>query len=141
LGKIVVGVDGSIHSKRALDWAHGQAKLIGAEIEAVATWEVPALWGIVPQVDMQAEASSILKAVTEEIVGSESDVKVHLRVLEGHAGPLLKECAFGADLLVVGSRGHGEFVGMLLGSVSSFLAATAPCPIVIVHDDEHSTQK
>jgi nucleotide-binding universal stress UspA family protein len=59
------------------------------------------------------------------------DLEVTTRVVQGHAAPLLVEASKGADLLVVGSRGHGEFVGMLIGSVSEYCATNAHCPVLI----------
>jgi nucleotide-binding universal stress UspA family protein len=64
-------------------------------------------------------------------------VVVHLKVTEGHPAFVLTDAARGAALLVVGSRGHGAFAGMLLGSVSEYCAAHAPCPVVVVrHPDD-----
>jgi nucleotide-binding universal stress UspA family protein len=53
-------------------------------------------------------------------------------VLEGHPAPVLLELAKDADLLVVGSRGHGQFTGMLIGSVSEHVVSHASCPVVVV---------
>ena len=53
------------------------------------------------------------------------------RVVSGHPAPILVEASKGADLLVVGSRGHGEFVGMLIGSVSEYCATNAHCPVLV----------
>ena len=59
------------------------------------------------------------------------DLSIDPRVVSGHPAPILVEASKGADLLVVGSRGHGEFVGMLIGSVSEYCAANAHCPVVV----------
>jgi nucleotide-binding universal stress UspA family protein len=63
---------------------------------------------------------------------SQATVETETRVIEGHPAPTLVETSQGADLLVVGSSGHGAFVGMLLGSVSAHCARHASCPVVIV---------
>jgi nucleotide-binding universal stress UspA family protein len=55
-------------------------------------------------------------------------------VVEGHAAKVLLDAATGSDLLVVGSRGHGEFAGALLGSISQHVVSHAPCPVVVVPD-------
>jgi nucleotide-binding universal stress UspA family protein len=52
-------------------------------------------------------------------------------VVEGHPAPVLVEASKAADLLVVGNRGHGEFVGMVIGSVSEHCAANAHCPVLV----------
>jgi len=56
---------------------------------------------------------------------------MEIRVIDGHPAPVLVEASKGAELLVVGSRGHGEFVGMLIGSVSEYCAAHALCPVLV----------
>ena len=53
------------------------------------------------------------------------------RIVEGHPAPVLVETSKDADLLVVGSRGHGEFVGMLIGSVSAYCVTNAHCPVLV----------
>jgi nucleotide-binding universal stress UspA family protein len=59
------------------------------------------------------------------------DIDVTFRVVQGHPAPVLVEASKGADLLVVGCRGHGEFAGMLIGSVSEFCATNAHCPVLV----------
>lgn len=63
-------------------------------------------------------------------------VKIESRVVEGHPAPVLVEASKGADLLVVGSRGHGEFAGMLLGSVSEHCVSNAPCPVLVLRGEQ-----
>jgi len=137
--KIVVGVDGSDSSKAALAWAIRQAQLTGAPLEAVMTWDYPISYGwmIVPEnVDLQADATAelekVVKEATEDIV--DPSVEITSRVVQGHPALVLMNEAADASLVVVGSRGHGEFAGMLLGSVSEHLSTHAPCPVLIVRD-------
>ena len=137
--KIVVGVDGSDSSKAALAWAIRQAQLTGAPLEAVMTWDYPISYGwmIVPEnVDLQADATAelekVVKEATEDIV--DPSVEITSRVVQGHPALVLVNEAADASLVVVGSRGHGEFAGMLLGSVSEHLSTHAPCPVLIVRD-------
>ena len=59
-----------------------------------------------------------------------------ITVVEGHPAPTLLDASRGADLLVVGSRGHGEFAGMLIGSVSQHLVSTAHCPVLVWRGDD-----
>ena len=83
-------------------------------------------------------AAKELADAISETVSSDSPVKISTSVQEGNAAQVLLEAADGADLLVVGSRGHGGFTGALLGSVSQHCAHHAPCPLVIVrHAREH----
>jgi len=68
----------------------------------------------------------------EKVRVTHPDVTIRPVVVEGHPAPVLIEASRGADLLVVGSRGHGEFSGMLLGSVSDYCTHHVSCPITIV---------
>ncbi len=132
---MVVGVDGSEPSLAALRWAARQAELTGAELKAVISWELPsaAYWVPFPEgLDLEASARKTLASALEETLGPDPAVPVTQVVAQGHPAPVLIDEAAGADLLVVGSRGHGEFAGMLLGSVSEHCVAHAHCPVVVV---------
>jgi nucleotide-binding universal stress UspA family protein len=132
--RIVVGVDGSPASQGALEWAVGQGALTGAVVEAVTAWHFPATYGgypIVAQTDWQSNAQTIQDIAVKEALGHEATSLVR-RVAQGHPVSVLLDAAAGADLLVVGSRGHGGFTGMLLGSVSEHVVAHAPCAVVVV---------
>jgi nucleotide-binding universal stress UspA family protein len=144
---IVVGVDGSDASLKALSFAIEEARVRGAQVKAVQAWHVPAVvyevgWTAAP-VDL-AEfpklAKATLTATLEQAAVAESGVEVSAVICEGQAADILCEQAKGADLLVVGSRGLGGFRGLLLGSVSQQCANHAPCPVVIIpHErDEES---
>jgi nucleotide-binding universal stress UspA family protein len=138
--KIVVGVDGSEHSDRALAWAIGEAKLRDVPLQVVAVWHVPAFVyggpGFTPQVETTLDET--FREVAEESSTAaaerarEAGVDVEVEVEFGQTVDQLLEAAKDADMLVVGSRGHGGFTGLLLGSVSSQCAHHAPCPLVIV---------
>jgi nucleotide-binding universal stress UspA family protein len=82
--------------------------------------------------DPASDAHKMLEDAIQKVRGAFSEVKFTPVVVEGHPAPALVEAARGADLLVVGSRGHGEFSGMLLGSVSQYCAHHVSCPITIV---------
>ena len=139
---IVVGVDGSEPSLNALRWAAEQARMTGATLRVLTTWQVATGTGWVPtfpvDYDPQAVARQALDEAVTETLGADPDVAVERIVKEGHAAPVLLAAAKDADLLVVGSHGHGAFAGMLIGSVSEHLVRHAPCAIVIVHCDKHS---
>jgi nucleotide-binding universal stress UspA family protein len=138
--RIVAGVDGSPSSKAALRWAIRQAGLTGAVVEAVTAWWYPTGYGMAPifdgAVDFEGDAGKTLAEALAEVSGLAPDVMVCPRVIEGHpAGVLLRE-ARGADLLVVGSRGHGGFAAALLGSVSQHCVQHAPCPVLVLRGDD-----
>ena len=133
--RIVVGVDGFESSKIALRWAIHQAKLTGAAVEAVTAWHVPAGTGWVPATDTpdyQEDAFTVLAEAITEMCAIDPDVQVCPRVVEGRAGQVLVDAAEGADLLVVGSRGHGGLAEALLGSVGHYCVHHAPCPVLIM---------
>jgi nucleotide-binding universal stress UspA family protein len=132
-GRIVVGVDGSPASARALSWALNQGVLTGAAVEAVNAWQVPQVPGgriSAMGVDLSAMSKEILRNAVD-VVGA-SPESVSERTVQGHPVKVLVDASDGADLLVVGNRGHGGFTGMLLGSVSGQVLAYAHCPTVIV---------
>jgi len=141
-GRIVVGIDGSEHSKVALKWAAREAGLSGASLTVVTSWDYPNSYGYpVPwpeDVDFAADAKSILDETITAALGATPEVELSREVIQGHAALILEDLSKTASLVVVGSRGHGEFAGMLLGSVSEFLATHAHCPLVIIRGDgEH----
>jgi nucleotide-binding universal stress UspA family protein len=146
-GKIVVGVDGSEPSTEALEWAAHQAELTGATLDVVTAWaygEEPTPFGIVPpvlpEVDPLTETRSKLDELVAAVRGRHKLITVRADVVRGHAAEVLLEEAQDADLLVVGSRGRGAVVEMLLGSVSEHCVRHAACPVVIVRSvHQHTT--
>ncbi|EHR52162.1 universal stress protein UspA-like protein [Saccharomonospora marina XMU15] len=142
---IVVGVDGSDGSRDALRWAVGQARATGDTIRAIAAWEIPVNFGYPPgyeDFDWAATARQSLDDTVSEVVGGQRDVSVSKEVLRGHASNVLVDASRDADLLVVGSRGHGAVVGMLLGSVSQHCVQHAECPVLVVRPTrKHSAER
>jgi nucleotide-binding universal stress UspA family protein len=140
--RIVVGVDGSEGSKNALRWAARIAAATGATIDAVATWELTSLYGwsalsAVPALySPQPEIEKSLNETVDEVFGADRPAGIRVQVLEGPAARTLLVAAEGAQMLVVGSRGHGGFAGLLLGSVSAKVAEHARCPVLVVHGTE-----
>ena len=133
--RIVVGIDGFESSTAALRWALHPAKLTGAVVEAMTAWQIPPGSGLLPPADMpdyQDDARLVLTEAIAQTCLVDTDVEVRPRVVEGRAGPVLVEAAEGADLLVVGSRGHGGLAEALLGSVGQYCVHRAPCPVVIM---------
>jgi nucleotide-binding universal stress UspA family protein len=134
-GRIVVGIDGSDASNAALAWAVRQAVLTRGTLEVVMTWEWPNSYGwavpIPDDFDPESDVSTVLDTAVAGITAQQPDLKVEARLISGHPAPALVEASKGADLLVVGSRGHGEFVGMLVGSVSEYCVTNAHCPVLV----------
>jgi nucleotide-binding universal stress UspA family protein len=136
--RIVVGVDGSVSSKAALRWALRQAHLTGATVEAVTAWEFPVMYGypapMIGGVNFEELATQIVKdAIAEATSGAGADA-TYYKVVEGNAASALIKESAGADLLVVGSRGHGGFVEALLGSTGQHCVHHATCPVVVIRD-------
>ena len=139
MSTIVVGVDGSEGSARALQFALAEARLRGANLKAVSAWHVPAIVyeaGWVPaELDLDDYPRFAQEALAKALAdgGAEtSGVEVTTVVTKGQAADVLCAEAKGADLLVVGSRGLGGFRGLMLGSVSQQCAHHAPCPLAII---------
>ncbi|WP_245194624.1 universal stress protein [Kitasatospora phosalacinea] len=137
--RIVVGVDGSPSSVDALRWAVGQAHAVGADVEAVTAWQhlsAPGWSGHPDDADFAAGiARKTLDAAVAEAAGPGRPVRIAARVVRGGAVASLLAAARGAELLVVGGRGHGGFAGALLGSVGQHCVQHAPCPVVVVRHD------
>lgn len=140
MARIVVGVDGSTPSKEALRWSLGEARLRGASLRVVYAWKLPIylVEGFAPveaipdPTGLSEDARRRIDAIVHEVTGGATDVRIEQRVVEGTAAEVLVDESVGAGLLVVGSRGHGGFAGLLLGSVSQQCAAHASCPVVII---------
>jgi nucleotide-binding universal stress UspA family protein len=133
--RIVVGVDGSEPSKAALRWAVPIAEASGARIEAVIAWDYPSTFPGPVYVDWRPDidAEKMVQDTLDEVFGSQRPPELKAVVRRGPARNVLLDASAGAEMLVVGSRGHGGFVGLLLGSVSAACAEHAHCPVVIVH--------
>jgi nucleotide-binding universal stress UspA family protein len=142
--QVVVGVDGSAESVTALKWAAHYAAATGATTTAVLSWHYPAAAGPAPigkapkpiSDEIRAEMQETLDKAVTEVFGAPSQPGVQTKVAYGHPAPVLVEESATADLLVVGSRGHGKFTGMLVGSVSIHCVTNAACPVVVVRGDE-----
>jgi len=133
--RIVVGVDGSEQSRLALVWALRLAEATGASIDAVISWHFPASlgWGYATEGwNPEADATKCLTDSVDEAFGAERPAGLRLLVREGLPANVLLDESQGATMLMVGSRGHGGFTGLLLGSVSARCAEHATCPVLIV---------
>jgi len=137
---IVVGVDGSPGSRRALTWAAAEAAEHGADLVVVNVWEhtlLPPAGSVsvsehyVPD-PSQRTAEDLLGVIKEEL-GEDPPVRVQPHVKQGRPAKVLIDESANADMLVVGNRGHGGFAGLVIGSVSQHVAAYAKCPVTVVH--------
>jgi nucleotide-binding universal stress UspA family protein len=136
--RIVVGVDGSPGSKSAVRWAARMASMTGARIDVIAAWEYSALFGLNLLPDFEFPAGDIERSLDEtvdEVLGADRPADLRIKALQGPAAETLVAAGKGALMIVVGSRGHGGFSGLLLGSVSARVAEHADCPVLVVHGD------
>jgi nucleotide-binding universal stress UspA family protein len=141
--RIVVGVDGSASSRAALRWAVRQARFTGGGVDAVIAWQIPVMlqnYGWAPIYaeeagDFAADARKRIDAALSEEVEPADSHLVSSRVVHGHPAQVLLKAAAGADLLVVGSRGHGSFADALLGSVGQHCVHHARCPVLIMRGE------
>ncbi len=140
---IVVGVDGSPSSIAALQLAVSLMPLAGDTLHAVAVWQHPIAFGrFSPPVEHDYEGlarEALDQAVTEAFPeGTPSQVvEIERRVVRGLAVEVLIQESRHAAMVVVGSRGHGGFAGLLLGSVSAALAERSQCPVLVAHGALH----
>jgi len=134
--RIVVGTDGSDYSVAALRWAIDEAIVHGDAVEVVYSWEFPPVIdplgvAMIPNADeLTASAERLLKDVLGKV--DTKSARVTARVVRGSPASALLTAAREADLLVIGRRGHGGFMGLLLGSVAQQVVHHAPCPVVVV---------
>lgn len=148
---VVVGVDGSAGAKEALRWALGEGRLRKSPVRAVHAWTFGYIGGSVEGYpywggslgsytslgvdlgDLHRAAEDLLERALADVGDEAGDVEIERQVVQGAAAEVLVSAATPDDLLVVGSRGHGGFVGLLLGSVSQQCVHHAACPVVVVH--------
>lgn len=138
-GIIMAGYDGSTSAKKALLWAAQEAELRKSELRVVHSWEYPTLpYGAYPSEgeDLEASAQEMLDAGVTFITEKFPNLKVTSQLTEGHPVVNLIKLSKSCDMLVVGSRGHGGFSTLVLGSVSSQLAHHCQLPLMIIHSEK-----
>jgi len=148
MSSIVVGMDGSEGAQRALAWAVGEAAIRKTPIRAVYVIDRRYLDSdlgvlVAPAAsELEAEASAILDRSIDGLEKIPEGVEIHKEVVHaerhGIVGTLLDRAGQDAELFVVGSRGHGGFTGLLLGSVSHQVLQHARCPVVVVPHERRS---
>jgi nucleotide-binding universal stress UspA family protein len=139
---IAVGMDGSEHARRALRWAIDEARFRGAALRVVTAWHVPLVVqergsGSAPpaMVSLEDLVRDAAEGVGSSAVDEVRDAGVEALepvIREGQAADVLVDVSTGADLLVIGSRGHGGFSGLLAGSVSMQCVQHSHCPTTVV---------
>ena len=137
-GRIVVGVDGSAPSEEALAFAIEEARRRDATLAVVHAYMVPIAWAglevgmLTPMPDPQHLEEDARKVLDHVLEDAPDDVRIERVVVQAAASEALIDAAEDAELLVVGSRGHGGFYGLLLGSTSHQVVTHAPCPVTVV---------
>lgn len=143
-GHVVVGVDGSPASLQAVGYAVVQASLRGSDLTVVHAWDVGLVQGtlalnapIEVWEGFDAERVALASEAAAGWAEKYPDVQVHTRVVHGRPADGLVHASSNAELLVVGSRGRGGFLGLLLGSVSRTVLHLARCPVAVVHANRY----
>ena len=140
--RYVVGVDGSAASIEALRWAVDEARAHGGgDIRAVLVWSLPYV-GLATSMAPEPYALPETKLIEQEAqqrltssieaLGDTSPAVLRGEVIEGQPAGVLRELSHEADLVVVGSRGHGGFSALMLGSVSAQVVRHAHCSVVVI---------
>ena len=141
---VVVGVDGSDGSVAALRWAARYGAATGTPVKAVLVWHYPTTASAPPpghapaevQQEVEGEETDALREAIAKAAPDTAGAQVHGVVRYGHPAEALIDESGRADLLVVGRRGHGGFLGMHIGSVSQHCVNSSQCPIVVVRSHE-----
>jgi nucleotide-binding universal stress UspA family protein len=137
---IVVGVDGSGHSQRALEWAIKEAAIRHAPLTVVTVHQLVAGYsgrGVVypNDAELAEKARQAAQLETDKLltdVGPDRPASVTVEARSGFPVEELLNAADGADMIVIGSRGAGGFAQLLMGSISDQVARHAHCPVVII---------
>lgn len=157
----MVGVDGSHGSSNALLWALDEARARKIAVHVVLAWQshrsqdslglgsmFPLDYNPPPgnaEPDPAASADTLLDAIIGKAIESDSDttsdpVRITRHTVQGHAAEVLLGIVTGSDLMVIGSHGHGGFVGALLGSISHHVVSHSRCPVVVVPAPQRTAQ-
>lgn len=131
---VIVGIDGSEESERALRWAVEYVQQVGGLVHAITVWHQPVQFGYRlpnPDVELEQRAKKLLDEVTASVKADYPDVDVKPRLIRGHVVDELVGLSPQADLMVMGNKGHGAFTGMMVGSVTLKLVHHARCPVLV----------
>lgn len=139
--RIVVGVDGSPESRNALRWAVHMAGDLDCDIDALMVWQPPMAFEfnmtpVIRDWDPQRDCEKGLAQIADDVFGADRPARLTLTVVEGSPARRLVDRAADATMLVLGSRGHGAFASIALGSVSQRCVEHARCPVLVVKADD-----
>ncbi|PTA44247.1 universal stress protein [Micromonospora sp. RP3T] len=146
--EIVVGYDGSTDASVALNWALDEAGRSGRPVRLayVFEWLTVAGWigpgvapGIWPDENARRQIEELVRKAAADAAAERPGITVHGEVFDGPPALVLQERSTGAGMLVLGSRGHGGFGGLLAGSTAVSVSAHAHCPVVVVRDGQAAT--
>lgn len=140
---IVVGFDGSEHSQWALDWAVDEARRRDGQLRLVTAWSKPLMaWfpavletaaGEIATEESPEQMAAAVQAQALNSVSGDGIAATGQLVHSDSPASAILDAATDADLVVVGSRGHGGFAGLSVGSVSTQVVNHAPCPVLVVN--------
>jgi nucleotide-binding universal stress UspA family protein len=141
-GPIVVGVDGSRFSREALRWALAEATLRDCAVRALMVVHAPpvvaagppagtGLGAMLPEEPAQ-DRLSLLETTVHDVLAGHDDPRLTTELLRGGPPEVLCDESRNAQLLVLGSRGHGQLFDAVLGSVSQYCVRHASCPVVVI---------
>jgi nucleotide-binding universal stress UspA family protein len=140
--RVVVGIDGSEQSQKALRWADFIARAMNCDLDVTIAWQLyPGIGFGAGMASMPSDwnpagyAADAARRTIEEVFGTDQPSTLRVIVQEGSAAQVLLHASEDARMLVVGSRGHGGFTGLLLGAVSAASAEHAKCPVLVIHGD------
>lgn len=134
--QIVVGIDGSDASERALRWAASEARVRGGAVQAITAWH----WdgsgtfyvAATTPFDERSRAKQILDETVALVAADNTDIVIASDLIEDAPGRALSRAAESADVLVLGSHGHSRVRHTVLGSVSEDCIRKAACPVVVI---------
>jgi|SRR5450755_581777 len=141
-GRVVVGIDASEQSQVALRWADFMARSMDCDLDVTIAWQLypgigfgAGMASVPPDWNPADDAETAARRTVQEVFGTNPPPALRVSVQEGGAAQVLVHASTNARLLVVGSRGHGGFAGLLLGSVSAATSEHAKCPVLVVHGE------
>ena len=141
-GCVVVGIDGSEQSQVALRWADFVARSMDCDLDVTIAWQLYPGFGlgagmasVPPDWNPAGDAETAAQRTVQQVFGANPPPALRISVEEGGAAQVLVHASSHARMLVVGSRGHGGFAGLLLGSVSTATSEHAKCPVLVVHGE------